>query len=362
MRVKCLAQGHNAVPRPGLEPGPLKPESSELIIWPPRLPLNRASHNFVQLGPTNCFTRVLLRRRTENNSRSRASTDCDSEGSVEGQYNFAAQDDEIDMGMFAGDRNSSSSLQDPKLRYLDPARLNHDIPSSSEYNVDDVIRLENYKPRGSPIASRINGATFYADIDVINDSHRTEDSNKGSAGVTNSGLSLEDFLDSDKPPNWAPPPPPVNKNESPVHSQDNKRTSPDKLTGDSGNTTESGPLADGPSSSEDSSEDEDITPRLTVKQMEPPQYSQIDPEKGPLEPQKDGSSFHSEDTSEDDDAIDWPPPPPPPQRSSYQPDDSDWERPLPPEILALPGKRNRVASWARDETEDAPDLDDLTKI
>lgn len=276
---------------------------------------------------------------------------------MEGQYNFAAQDDEIDMGMFAGDRNSSSSLQDPKLRYLDPARLNHDISSSSESNVDEVIRLENYKPRGSPIASRNNGATFYADIDVINDSQRTEDVIEGSAGVTNSGLSIEDS-DSDEPPNWAPPPPPVNKNESPVH--DNKRTSPDKLIRDSGETTENGPLADGPSSSEDSSEDEDITPRLTVKQMEPPQYSPIYHEKGPVEPQKDG--FNSEDTSEDDDAMDWPPPPPPPHRSSYQPDDSDWERPLPPEILALPGKRNRVASWARDETEDAADLDDLTKI
>ena len=32
MRVKCLAQEHNAVPRPRLEPGPLDPESSALTI------------------------------------------------------------------------------------------------------------------------------------------------------------------------------------------------------------------------------------------------------------------------------------------------------------------------------------------
>ena len=38
MRVKYLAQEHNAVPRPGLEPGPPDPESSALIIRPPRLP------------------------------------------------------------------------------------------------------------------------------------------------------------------------------------------------------------------------------------------------------------------------------------------------------------------------------------
>ena len=38
MRVKYLAQEHNAVPRPGLEPGPSDPESSALTIRPPRLP------------------------------------------------------------------------------------------------------------------------------------------------------------------------------------------------------------------------------------------------------------------------------------------------------------------------------------
>ena len=35
MGVKCLAQEHNAVPRPGLEPGPSDPESSALTIRPP---------------------------------------------------------------------------------------------------------------------------------------------------------------------------------------------------------------------------------------------------------------------------------------------------------------------------------------
>ena len=39
MRVKCLAQEHNAVPRPRFEPGPPDPESSALTIRPPSLPL-----------------------------------------------------------------------------------------------------------------------------------------------------------------------------------------------------------------------------------------------------------------------------------------------------------------------------------
>ena len=34
MRVKYLAQEHNAVPRPGLEAGPPDPESSALTIRP----------------------------------------------------------------------------------------------------------------------------------------------------------------------------------------------------------------------------------------------------------------------------------------------------------------------------------------
>ena len=38
MGVKCLAQEHNTVPRPGLEPGPFDPESSALTTRPPRLP------------------------------------------------------------------------------------------------------------------------------------------------------------------------------------------------------------------------------------------------------------------------------------------------------------------------------------
>ena len=339
---------------------------------------------------------VVSRRRTESNSRT--STSGDSEGSVEGQYNFAAVDDEIDVGMFTGDRNSASSYShDPKLRYLDPALLNRDVPSSSEDgSVGDVIRLENFKPRGSPSPSPKHGATFFADVDVVNGGKRLEDYDlayatktqreglndlsKGSAGVTESGPSSGDLLDSD-PPDWIPPPPSVSKNEPTVYSQvdKNRRTSPDILVGSSAETTKNGPLASGSTSSEDSSEDEDITCRLSAKEMEPPQYAQVDlskkknrtttqddSEKGSADiaknaPLTNRSSFYSDDTSEDDD-TEWPPPPPPPQRSSYQADDSDWERPLPPEILALPGKRNRVASWARDDTEDSNDFDDFTKI
>ena len=38
VRVQCLAQEHNTMTRPGLEPGPLDPESSALTTRPPRLP------------------------------------------------------------------------------------------------------------------------------------------------------------------------------------------------------------------------------------------------------------------------------------------------------------------------------------
>ena len=38
--VKCLAQEHNTMSRPGLKPGLLDPESSSLTMRPPRLPLS----------------------------------------------------------------------------------------------------------------------------------------------------------------------------------------------------------------------------------------------------------------------------------------------------------------------------------
>ena len=38
MRVKCLAQEHNTITWPGLEPEPLDPESSALTTRPLRLP------------------------------------------------------------------------------------------------------------------------------------------------------------------------------------------------------------------------------------------------------------------------------------------------------------------------------------
>ena len=40
MRVKCLAQEHNRVPQPGLEPGQLDPKSRALTIRPLHLPQN----------------------------------------------------------------------------------------------------------------------------------------------------------------------------------------------------------------------------------------------------------------------------------------------------------------------------------
>ena len=43
MRVKCLAHEHNAMSWLGLEPGPLDPELSALIMRPLRLPKNKQS-------------------------------------------------------------------------------------------------------------------------------------------------------------------------------------------------------------------------------------------------------------------------------------------------------------------------------
>ena len=58
MRVKYLAQEHNAVPRPGLKPGPPVPESSALTIRPPRLPLERDLLQIKQISP-NLFSNYV---------------------------------------------------------------------------------------------------------------------------------------------------------------------------------------------------------------------------------------------------------------------------------------------------------------
>ena len=50
MRVKCLAQEHNTMTRPRLEPGPLDPESSALTTMPPRLPLKQHKLTLIASG------------------------------------------------------------------------------------------------------------------------------------------------------------------------------------------------------------------------------------------------------------------------------------------------------------------------
>ena len=67
MGVKYLAQEHNTVPRPGLEPGPFNPESSALTIRPPRLPstgvgrgLNVQRAQFSNTNGQGC--RLLVRK------------------------------------------------------------------------------------------------------------------------------------------------------------------------------------------------------------------------------------------------------------------------------------------------------------
>ena len=52
MRVKCLAQEHNAAPRSGLKPGMPNPESRTLTIRPRHLPqVVGGDLNYISGGP-----------------------------------------------------------------------------------------------------------------------------------------------------------------------------------------------------------------------------------------------------------------------------------------------------------------------
>ena len=324
---------------------------------------------------------VVHTRNRRSETTSRASTSNDSEGSMEGTYNFAVEDDEIDEGMFAGDSNSAR-VQEPPLRYMDPAALNHALQASSELNEGgEGIRLEKYQPRLSP-GSFKNETAVYTSADVSGGAVRSsEPANaknadlegayetiiafdtrgegfnnlpKGSAGMAISASSSED---EDDPPDWIPLPPPVQNYHSPVYNdREDRRSGPDYLVKGADKNASNGRSATVPTSKQGSSENNDVNNRLSVNGNEPQLYTQVDHSKKSRTANKESpdsgknellnESLYDADTSEDD--FGWPPPPPPPQVSNTY-DDSEWERPLPPEIMALPGKRNRVALWANDD-------------
>ena len=257
----------------------------------------------------------------------------DSEGSVEGQYNFAPADDEIDVGMFVGDRNSTSFGQDLESRYLDSATST----SYSERNVDDVVRLEEYKPRRSPIVSR--GNSVYDEV-IPSDSKGKDDrylkpnnttKSEGlvdSAGVDNSAFSLSDFVENEAPPNWRPVPPPIDRNQSPVYAQviKGRKTNPENSVQGPDESAKNEPMVSSPN-------DQATFTKDSAESLE----------NRPVNNKSD-----SEVTSDDDDELDRLPPPPRPSQV-----DDEWVPPLPPEIMALPGRRNHFASWACEDADGA---------
>ena len=335
-----------------------------------------------QADPSLKYTVRNRGRRAESNT-SRGSTSNDSDGSVEGTYNFAVEDDDIDEQMFAGDRNSASLARahDPRLRYLDPAVLSHEVSLSSGDD-GNSIRLQNYQPKGSPVAPPRNGNTVYASVDAshnaqmgTNAAERDLENLKGQnpylTNVPKDSTEVSSSDEDDIPPNWIPPPPPVTKYDPLENSQkDNDHKDqiavPDSLVKGATDKSNSGSAANGLTTNESSSsdDDDDSKSRLAVHGNERPLYSQVDPSKKKKKKSREGASESCDRTengistngsssdaeTSEDDSVNWPPPPPPPQRLSNLPDDSDWERPLPPDIMALPGKRNRFAAWADDES------------
>ena len=68
MRVKCLAQEHNTITKPGLEPRTLDPESSALTTRPPCLP-HQLTHKKMKLTSAQgilCVPLCLLNQPNES--------------------------------------------------------------------------------------------------------------------------------------------------------------------------------------------------------------------------------------------------------------------------------------------------------
>ena len=292
----------------------------------------------------NPSTRHIMRTRDQiGGNSSSASTSNESDGSFEGTYNFAAEDDEIDEQMFAGDRNSTP-FGDSRLRYVDRLEVNGGQITSTEFPDGGGVRLENYKPLVSPLLSPKGGTTVYASVDFNQAQGPSSDfastKSKGFAGMDIKGSFGED---EEEPPDWVPPPPPIQKGQPQVQNdREEQRTSPDTVAKDASEYSAKGPTS-----------------------SEPPLYAQVDlskkknrrsieesPHSAKNEQMINGSLECDGDTSEDD-SIAWPPPPPPPLKSASPTGDPEWERPLPPEILAIKGRRDRMAMWADDESEDS---------
>ena len=93
MRVKYLAQEHNAVPRPGLEPGPPDSESSALTIRPPHLPLWLLMvHNiYFSLQNTACADPLGMESHLVKDSQITASSEWDANhAAIQARLNFLA--------------------------------------------------------------------------------------------------------------------------------------------------------------------------------------------------------------------------------------------------------------------------------
>ena len=373
---------------------------------------------------------------------------------MEGHYNLAQNDDEIDVSMFAGGRNSAHYSQDGEIQYLDPTFL--DSPSY----IGDA-RLQTYRPRLSPRSPRNNyadlrqtfgheadqernpGSNDYSDLTTDNTtkpqmnketlnghskknpesdnvskdplvdstnghsmeedeappdwlppppptelnqfpvyaqvdstrknecafSNKNPESDNVSRGIVVDSTNGHSMEEDEAPPDWLPPPPPTELNQFPVYAQvdstrknecafSNKNPESDNVS--RGIVLDS---TNGHSMEEDEAPPDWLPPPPPTELNQFPVYAQVDPtrKKGFLEKDLfDNTNNRSAingpavngDTSDEEDTSNWlSPPPPPPPLPLVPPGDSNWERPLPPEILALPGKRNRVASWAQDESD-----------
>ena len=90
MKVKYLAQEHNAVPRPGHKPVP-DPESSALTFRPPRLPHFHSMQDFnncQQTQQTEAFSLVILNLHFFNTERSQL-VEYSSKKSLDGKHMLA---------------------------------------------------------------------------------------------------------------------------------------------------------------------------------------------------------------------------------------------------------------------------------
>lgn len=258
----------------------------------------------------------------------------ESEGSMEGQYNFQADDDCIDTTMFAGDKNSmyetliASSVDGIQIANPGDPRFTREAEVSAD--TDDGVKLESFSPKYSPMPTR-SDELVHVQVNPRTSIHSSLANNNQNSTDRNSidppeGTFVNEGFAADERLSPSLPTPPE---EVPVYAQVDKSVKQTRK--DSANAVNGVFVGD-----------DELGSSLPAPSLEVPVYAKVDKstKSEDTENLTESVPYEAEDNGlgdRKDSFVDWPAPPPP---SLMDPLHTNADH---------TSSRDRVASWA-DET------------